>query len=139
MKSKKLCRILLIGMLLVLQSAAVFAEPSVSKWSYSNEQQGSGFSMTLWREGNKVWGQHTGWARNGNRIDDSWDEISIEGVSEDKPNEYIVRWQSGYSNAEGWADLIFSDDGTLLWQVFRVQVDGERYIPAKAILQPVTD
>ncbi len=139
MKSKKLCGVILIGILLVLQSVAVFAEPAVSEWAYKNEQQGSGFSVTLWREGNKVWGQHTGWARHGSRIDDSRDKISIEGASEDKPNEYIVRWQSGYSNAQGWAYLIFSDDGTLLWQVFRVQVEGERYIPNKAILQPVTD
>ena len=136
---RKLGIVVLIGILLVLQSIAVFAGPSVSEWTYSNEQQGSGFSMTLWREGNKVWGQHTGWARHGSRIDDSRDKISIEGASEDKPNEYIVRWQSGYSNAQGWAYLIFSDDGTLLWQVFRVQVEGERYIPAKAILQPVTN
>ncbi|CVK21869.1 hypothetical protein [Sporomusa sphaeroides] len=139
MKSTKICKVIFIGILLVLQSVAAFAEPSISEWMYSNEQQGSGFSMTLWREGNKVWGQHTGWARNGSRIDDSRDKISIEGASEDKPNEYIVRWQSGYSNAQGWAYLIFSDDGTLLWQVFRVQVEGERYIPAKAILQPVTN
>lgn len=119
-----------------MQSVAAFAEPAVSKWSYTNEQQGSGFSLTLEREGNKVWGQHTGWARHGSRIDDSVGSISIEGASEseDKPNEYIVRWQSGYSNAQGWAYLI-SEDGTLLWQVCRVQVEGERYIPNKAVLQ----
>ncbi|TCL36250.1 hypothetical protein EV210_109200 [Anaerospora hongkongensis] len=133
---RKLGMAVLIGVLLVLQSVAVFAEPAVSEWMYSNEQQGSGFSMTLWCEGNKVWGQHSGWARHGSRIDDSRDKISIEGASEDKPNEYIVRWQSGYSNAQGWAYLIFSEDGTLLWQVFRVQVEGERYIPNKAVLQP---
>lgn len=131
--------ILLLGMLLVLQSVVVFAEPVVSEWVYSNEQQGSGFSLTLWREGNKVWGQHTGWARNGSRIDDSRDKNSIEGATEDKPNEYVVCWQSGYSNAQGWAYLIFNDDGTLLWQVIKVQENGERYIPAKAILQPVSD
>lgn len=127
---------MLLGLLLVLQSVAAFAEPAVSEWTYTNEQQGSGFSLTLLREGNKVWGQHTGWARHGSRIDDSRDKLSIEGASEDKPNEYIVRWQSGYSNAQGWAYLIFSDDGTLLWQIFRVQVEGERYIPNKAVLQP---
>ncbi|TWH45131.1 hypothetical protein [Sporomusa sp. KB1] len=127
---------LLVGVLLLLQTTLVFAEPVVTEWIYENKQQGSGFSLTICRDGNKVWGQHMGWARFGNRIDDSRDKISIEGASEDKPNEYIVRWQSGYSNAQGWAYLIFSDDGTLLWQVFRVQVEGERYIPNKAILQP---
>ncbi len=133
---RKLGMTVLIGILLILQSVAAFAEPAISEWSYTNEQQGSGFSLTLGREGNKVWGQHTGWARHGSRIDDSRDKISIEGASEDKPNEYIVRWQSRYSNAQGWAYLIFSEDGTLLWQVFRVQVEGERYIPNKAVLQP---
>lgn len=136
---RKIGIVVLIGILLVLQSIAVFAEPSVSEWTYSNEQQGSGFSLILWREGNKVWGKHTGWPRNGGRIDDSRDRISIEGANEDKPNEYIVRWQSSYSNAQGWAYLIFNDDGTLLWQVFKVQENGERYIPAKAVLQSVTD
>ncbi|HML32321.1 hypothetical protein [Sporomusa sphaeroides] len=57
---RKLGMAVLIGILLVLQSVAAFAEPAVGEWMYSNEQQGSGFSMTLWREGNKVWGQHTG-------------------------------------------------------------------------------
>ncbi len=130
---------MLVGLLLMLQTTLVFAEPVVSEWVYSDQERGSGFSLTLCREGSKVWGKHTGWARNGNRMDTSRDNISIQGVSEDKPSEYIVSWQSGYSNAQGWAYLIFNDDSTLLWQVFKVQVNAERYIPSKAILQPKSD
>ncbi|MBP2656321.1 MAG: copper amine oxidase N-terminal protein [Firmicutes bacterium] len=133
MKNKKILIIAMLGILMLMQSMVAFAKPSVSKWTY--EAQESGFSLTLWREGNKVWGSHSAWANNGNRCDSSMDEISIRGERSSQSG-YVVHWKSGYSNATGLAYLTFRNDGTLLWRVSQVQENGERYIPDRAVLRP---
>jgi len=141
MKRQKILVCMLALVIMLANVSVGLAKSTESVWYASNERAGSDFEIHIWLEDHKLWGSHDASARRGARIDSSRGEISIKGTldnhsSKGKSNwtDYIVRWKSGYSDASGWAYLIFQEDGTVYWNIYEVEQPGEYYLPEEAIL-----
>ncbi|KAB2954257.1 copper amine oxidase N-terminal domain-containing protein [Heliorestis acidaminivorans] len=120
------------------QAPIISTNEFTGTWSYADDQAGWGFALDLVQHDNKVFGEHFAYSGFGNRLDSSYDDITINGEIIG-PNKASVRWKSGYGDAEGTASLILHSNGSLEWEIEDLYYTGsfrEYYIPHQAILNP---